>query len=485
MSKLVKNTALYTLGNIIPKAASFFLLPLYTHVLTPADYGIISAVGLLGSICMILFSLAIDRSVCRLYWDHKTAEARARYLGSIIIPLWVIASVMLLLLMFPLRGVVSLAFTSIPFSPYYVLAIVAAYLQVFGLIPKAVLRVRQQAVAFLWFSLAEFLITTGCVIWFILFRHEGAAGMLKGLMAGPLALAPIYIIYSFRIMHPALSMPILRQSLRFSLPMIPVLLSSWVLNITDRIFIERYFSLIDVGLYSLGYRIAGLALVVCGAFSMAYNPLFYELASSDNQTDAKARLYKYNNAYVLFLLFICFGISFFSREVIRLFLDARYVEAYKIVPIISLAYFISLTSGLLNLSVYQMKSTLPMMWVQISAALVNVGLNALMVPRFGAYGAAWATVCSFMITFAVAYPMAKKRYFVPFNWPVILTGTGGAVLLVIVFLLWPVSLWVSLLVKGGILTMIGGVLCFKYNVLNELRQRLAGREPPSASSACP
>jgi O-antigen/teichoic acid export membrane protein len=484
MSKLIKNTALYTLGNLIPKAAAFFLLPLYTKVLTPADYGIISAVGLLGSICIILFSLAIDRSVCRLYWDHKTDETRARYLGSIIIPLWGISSVMLLLLLFPLRGVVSLAFTSIPFFPYYALAIIAAYLQVFGLIPKAVLRVRQQAGAFLWLSLAEFLITTGCVIWFILIRREGAAGMLQGLMAGPLVLAPVYIIYSFRIMHPALSLPVLRQSLRFSLPMIPVLLCSWVLSITDRIFIERYFSMSDVGLYSLGYRIAGLALVVCGAFYQAYNPLFYELASSDDQVTAKARLYKYNNAYVLFLLFICFTISFFSREVIGLFLDARYREAYKIVPIISLAYFISQTSGLLNLSVYQTKSTLPMMWVQIAAALANVGLNALMVPRFGAYGAAWATVLSFTVMVAVAYPMAKRRYFIPFNWPILLTGTGAAVLLVILFMLWPVTLWYSLLVKTGVVMAIGGVLCVKYNVIGEFRRMFAGTKIARSSGPC-
>jgi O-antigen/teichoic acid export membrane protein len=473
MSRLIKNTALYTLGNLIPKAAAFFLLPLYTRVLIPADYGIISAVGLLGSICVILFSLAIDRSVCRLYWDHKTDEAQALYLGSVILPLWVISSVMLFLLIFPLRGVVSLAFTSIPFFPYYVLAIVAAYLQVFGLIPKAVLRVRQQAGAFLWLSLAEFLITTGCVIWFILIRREGASGMLKGLMAGPLVLAPVYIIYSFRIMHPALSLPVLRQSLRFSLPMIPVLLCSWVLSITDRIFIERYFSMSDVGLYSLGYRIAGLALVVCGAFSMAYNPLFFEVASSVDQVAAKARLYKYNNAYVLFLLFICFTISFFSREVIGLFLDARYLEAYKIVPVISLAYFISLTSGLLNLSVYQTKSTLPMMWVQVAAALVNVGLNALMVPRFGAYGAAWATVFSFCIMFAVAYPMAKRRYFIPFNWRVILTGTGAAVLLVILFMFFPISLWCALLVKTGVVMAVGGVMCVKYNIFGGLRASIA------------
>jgi O-antigen/teichoic acid export membrane protein len=452
-------------------------------VLTPADYGIVNAVGLLGSISIILFSLAIDRSICRLYWDHKTDEARAQYLGSVTLPLWGISSVMLLLLLFPLRGVVSLAFKSIPFFPYYVLAIITAYLQVFGLIPKAVLRVRQRARTFLWFSLVEFLITTVCVIWFILIRREGAAGMLKGLLAGPLVLAPFYIIYSFKIMHPALSLHVLRQSLRFSLPMIPVLLCSWVLSITDRIFIERYFSLSDVGIYSLGYRIAGLALVVCGAFDQAYNPLFYELASSEDQAAAKTKLFKYNNAYVLFLLFICFTISFFSREVVGLFLDARYREAYKIVPIISLAYFISLTSGLLNLSVYQAKSSLPMMWVQIGAALVNGGLNALMVPRFGAYGAAWATVFSFCVMFAVAYPMAKRRYFIPFNWPVLLTGTGAAVLLVILFMLWPVTLWYSLLVKTGVVMAIGGFLCFKYNVIGEFRRGLASKKHQAFYSA--
>lgn len=454
MNKLINNTALYTLGNLIPKAAAFFLLPLYTQVLTPEDYGIISAVGLLGSICVILFSLAIDRSVCRLYWDYKTDADRTRYLGSVTLSLWFIASVMLVLMLFPLRGIISLAFQSIPFFPYYVLALLTAYLQVFGLIPKSVFRVRQQAGLFLCFSLAEFLITTSCVIWFILIQQEGAVGMLKGLMAGPLVLAPVFIIYSFRIIQPVLHLHILRQSLRFSLPMIPILLCAWVVSITDRIFIDRYFSLSEVGLYSLGYRIAGLALVVCTAFGMAYKPLFYEIASSENQAAAKRKLLKYNNAYVFFQLFVCFMISFFSREVIGLLLNARYFEAYKIVPIISLAYFISLTSGLLNLSVYQTKNTLPMMWVQLATAAVNVGLNALMVPRFGVYGAAWATVLSFSVMLAMSHRMAKRRYYIPLHWHIIFVATILAIMLVTAFLFLQLSIVQSLGLKLGTVFVI-------------------------------
>ena len=72
MAKIIKNTSIYAIGNILPKAAGFFLLPVYTRYLTPADYGIVSSMQVLSTILAVAFTLAIERSIYRLYWDYKT-----------------------------------------------------------------------------------------------------------------------------------------------------------------------------------------------------------------------------------------------------------------------------------------------------------------------------------------------------------------------------------------------------------------------------
>jgi O-antigen/teichoic acid export membrane protein len=245
--------------------------------------------------------------------------------------------------------------------------------------------------------------------------------------------------------------------------MMPSLLSAWILNLSDRIFIERYFSLSDVGIYSLGYKIAELVLIFSGAFYTAYNPVFYKLANSENQMEAKRKLYKYNTCYVLLIMMSVFLISIFSKEAITLLLDPKYLEAYKIVPIIALAYFISQTSGLLNLSIYQEKKTLQMMYMILGSAGLNILLNFLLVPKLGAYGAAYATVLSFAAFFMVKYWYAKKCYFIPFNWNQIalIFAPLFAIVLLFQFII-NINIHLSLIIKVLVCGIIGLFFMKKY-----------------------
>ena len=458
MSKIIKNTSLYTIGNIVPQAAGFFLLPIYTRYLSPADYGIVNSMQVLNTILAVVFTLAIERSIYRLYWDYKTEKEKKDYLGSIVIALAGIATIVLALL-FLFKGFVGLIYKSIPFYPFYVYAIMTAYFSVFGLVPKIYLQLQQKAGSFVILSIMQFVANTAFILWFIVGLKAGAKGMLKGQMIGCGIMLPVFLFIGFKIINFTVKPSILKESLKFSLPMIPALLSAWVLNLSDRIFIERYFSLADVGIYSLGYKIAGLVLIVSAAFNLAYNPVFYKLANSDDQLMARKKLFSYNNTYVMVILVICFLISLFSKDVIVILLDARYAEAYKIVPIIALAYFISQAGGLMNLSIYQEKKTFAIMLISIFGALLNIGLNFLLVPMLGAYGAAYATVLSFTGLTIIEYWYAKRGYFIDYDWSKIIKGLLVAIPIVSTVYFIDINIYISLFIK---LFIVACALLFLY-----------------------
>lgn len=458
MSKIIKNTSLYTIGNIVPQAAGFFLLPIYTRFLTPADYGIVSSMQVLNTILAVLFTLAVERSIYRLYWDYKTEKEKKDYLGSIVVALSGIATIVLALL-FLFKGFVGLIYKSIPFYPFYVYAIVTAYFSVFARVPKIYLQLKQKAGTFVILSIMQFVANTAFILWFIVGLKAGAEGMLKGQMLGCGIMLPVFLFIGFKIINFTIKPEILKESLKFSLPMIPALLSAWVLNLSDRIFIERYFSLADVGIYSLGYKIAGLVLILSGAFYLAYNPVFYKSANSDDQIAAKKQLFFYNSTFVMVILLICFLISLFSKEAIVILLDARYAEAYKIVPIIALAYFISQAGGLMNLSIYQEKKTFAIMLISIFGALLNIGLNFLLVPMLGAYGAAYATVLSFTGLTIIEYWYAKKCYFIDYDWGKIIKGLLVAIPIVSTVYFLDINIYLSLFVK---LCIVACALLFLY-----------------------
>jgi O-antigen/teichoic acid export membrane protein len=470
MSKLIKNTSIYTIGNILPKAAGFLLLPIYTAYLTPADYGIVNSLEVLSTILVVLFTLSINRSIPRLYFDYKTEAGKRNFLGTISLSQLIIASIMLLLI-FLSKNMVSKIYTSIDFYPYYAIAILTTFFSIFAYVPKTYLRINERAKEFVSISLVQFLLTTGGILLFIVYYQQGALGMLKGKLIGTIIAVPFFAIFTLRIINKTINPKILKESLVFSLPMIPSLFSAWILNLSDRIFIERYFDMHDVGIYSMGYQIAALTLIITGAFFQSYQPLFFKLANSNDQEDAKSKLFKYNSGYAIVMIFIVFFITFFSKEMITLFLNEKYYEAYKIVPLIAIAYFISQLGGLLNLSIYQVKKTKQLMYMVLGSAILNIGLNFLLVPRFGAFGAAYATILSFLVFMIIKYFYTKKYcYFIPYRWLQI--GLITLLLLVIYFIglsFGSLNIFVVLGIKSLIsLCLIGSgywVLVKKYEIV--------------------
>ncbi len=454
MNKLLKNTSLYTIGNIIPQIAGFFLLPLYTAYLSPSDYGIVQSMQVLGAILTVFFTLAVDRAVYRLYFDFKKEENEKTYISTIVISL-VVISVFILALLFILRNFISQIYASISFYPYYFYIIISTFLSVYSIIPKIYYQINEQADRFISLSLLQFVANTSFVVWFVVIIKAGAAGWLKGMMLGNLLTLPVFIWVSIRIINFKFNFSYLKDSLKYSLPMMPSLLSAWILNLSDRIFIERYFSLKEVGIYSLGYKIAGLVLIISTAFNLAYNPVFFKLANSEDQINAKKTLSKYNLTYIIILITVIFSITLFSKEVILLFFKPAYFEAYKIVILISVAYLINQVAGLFNLSIYQRKKTVVIMFIVLGSAGINIVLNFLLIPIYGIYGAAYATILSFLIFAVVKYFFAQKYYPVKVNWElifIILGSLAGVEVLLSLLTLLPVYILVlkllTLLILG-------------------------------------
>jgi O-antigen/teichoic acid export membrane protein len=439
MSKLIKNTSLYTFGHIIPKAAQFLLLPLYTRYLTPEDYGIVQSMTVLSTILTIFFTMAIERSIYRLYFDYKTEQGKKDFLGSVFITLIVNATLILVIVLLG-KSLVGKIFSSIPFYPFYLYAILTVYFTVFGLVPRIYFQVEQQAGKFILISLSQFIISTGFIVYFVVFSDKGASGMLLGRLLNSIVFIPLFIFIITKIIHFKLKKEIMKESISYSWPMVPGLLSAWILNLSDRVFIERYFSLRDVGLYSLSYKMAEGLLLFTTSFNKAYEPLFFKIANQQDQIEAKRKLFRYNKVYTIILILGALLISLFAKE-FTLLLDAKYSTAYQLVPIIMIGILIGQVGGLFNRSIYQEKKTKQIMYLVISSAVVNIILNFLLVPKYGSFGAALSTTITFTFFFIIKYFYSKKCYFIPVAWKEILPYFGIFIGLILFFNIISLKFW--------------------------------------------
>ena len=411
---LIKNTSFYTIGGLLPRLGSFIFLPIYLKYLNPSDYGIVSSLHVLNAVVLVFFTLALPRSLYRIYYDYK-ANDRKVLLGTVFISVSVIATI-LIALVFSLQELVQKIYISIDFFPFFAIAFIIIFFQAFSGLPHIVLQIKEKALTYVALNILHFLIRNGFILWYVVFTSEGALGYLKGELVSILIMLPINYFFIRSDIKFKWRGAILKNALLFSIPLIPSLISAWVLNLSNRIFIERYFSTTEVGVFSLGYQIAGLVLIFSLAFKKAYDPYFYKIANNDKYSVARDKLYKTNTIYISLTMITGFLVAFFAKEGVILLFDERYHNAYQIIPIISLAYLISQTTALLNVMIYQEKKTKVVMYITMFGAFINVILNFILVPKFGMYGAAWSTVFSFLIIFLLKYSNAKNYYFIPFNW---------------------------------------------------------------------
>lgn len=434
--------------------------------MTPSDYGILNNVQVINSILVIVYTLALNRAIFRLYFDFKTEKEKKDFLGTIFIGVS-ISAIVITCTVFSLSDLIGNIYASIKFYPYMSLGILASAITTFFLIPKTAYFVKEKANVFVLLSIIEFLVRHTFILVCVVFLKKGVLGYLQGQLIGNLVLLPFFLFLTWKQVNFRFIKDLFFKSLLFSVPILPMLLSVWIMNLSDRIFIERYFNTHDVGIYSLGYKVAMLVAIFSDSFYKAYNPYYFKTAANNPRKKALMLLKKTNTVYLLIVVFFCTLIALFAKEGITILFDERYHEAYKIVGIVCLSYVFGKATGIFNLAIYQEKKTMFLMIANILGAIANIGLNFLLIQKYGAYGAAWATVITYFILYIITSYYAKKCFYASFNKFLVIPAFVVLLITYVLFYYSDINIINSLIIKSVIVVLI--VVFFWLRFKNELK----------------
>ncbi len=394
------------------QALGFILIPIYSVYLSTEDYGILSAMTLFISLISIIITLSLDRSIYRCYYDYNNEDDQRVFLGTIIIGLFGV-SLLFSALIILLSKYVGLIFSSIPFFPYYLLALSILYLSNLYKVTIIYYRLTEQSKKYVLFSLGYFLFNSFLIIASVVFLRQGAVGKLYANLITNLVFFFIAFYAIKKNVVFKFDYTMFKSALIYSLPIIPNLLSAFILNVSDRIFIEKYIDLKSLGIYSLGYQLAGGLAVIGGAFYGAYNPMFFRIANSEKEKKGYLKIVQDN--YHLIIIFLHFLALLFAEELFILLIDSKFHESYQIFQLTLLAYLITSIFDVLGLSFSQDKKMSVLMNVVIIGALINILLNYYLIPIYGMYGASYATIISFLIMGLVKYYFARNYYFIAWD----------------------------------------------------------------------
>lgn len=450
-----KDFSLYFIGNVLSKAVAFILVPIYISSMSQAQYGVVGSMQVLINFCVILMSLGTERSIYRLYHDYKDFHERKEFLGTVnwyIIIAGMITTIVLLLS----HSIIGQLFKSIAFYPYYVLAIGISFLTIFEVAPKIYFQVSGNSKKYLTISIVQMITTAAFVLYFTVYCHKEAFGMLSGMLISLIVTLPYFLWIHFKEFSPKFRFKYLQPTLKYCLPLLPSVISAWLINMSSQIFIERNFSTSEVAIYALSLKVVALVTIISSSLMTAYNPTFYKLANSENQYEAKSKLYHLQNKIILMLIVCTGALGVFARDIIDLFLPPEYRVAIYIIPILVCGTLIAQLTGFLNLAFYQNKKTMQIMWINIISAFITILLNSFLVPKYSVYGAAATYLCSTLSFFFLEYFISKKHYFIPYKWSRIII----AVTVLFIFYMVNTTILPCSLFYSSFKLVVFGIICF-------------------------
>lgn len=421
---LLGNTLIYGLGNYGVKIIGFLLIPLYTRFLSPSDYGIISLVAMYSQVMFVLMNLGQGFSLFRFYYDKDSDEARERVVAA---ALWIV-----LLFAIPL-GAIPLVFSrplagALLGSPdlWYLMFIGTGTVlcKVLLRMPFSIMRAGDQAHRYATWSVVRNGVTTLLALALVAGIHLGATGVVLSQFLGDFIMCLLLTGVTFRMLRAGFHWADIRKQLLFGLPLIPAGAAAFVLDFLDRWFLKHYSSVSEVGIYSLGYRFGEILSFAVTAFQLSWPQFVFANRKSENAPEIYAQMTTYWVA-LLFLLWL--GLSVSAPELLRLMATPSFYSAASVVPIVGLAMVLDGLTFTVNIGVLFSKKPYLRMAAVVAAAVVNITLNFLLIPRYGMMGAAWATMIGFLVQLCVALMLSLREYHVPYHWGRLLSTIGIAI----------------------------------------------------------
>lgn len=377
------------MGGMATKLVQFLLLPLYTSVLSPAEYGVVDYLNVVALFCVPVVSLLMDEALFRFLIDCRTDEDRSRAVTAaceLLVCGSMIFAALALVFSFAVRPdnmgwVVALVFAGA------LLQMVSALLRGFGDTAS--------------YAVANFLASVAMIalnVLFIAVFRWGVVGMLSAtvIAQGGVALSFAVRKRVWRYLSPGLvDWSYLGRLLRYSVPLIPNKVSWTIMNMSSRLVIMNILGAGSAGLFAVAYKSPNVMDQIYGFFYMSWKESSARaLNSGEDEVGFYNRVYR---ALRRFMMSVVMGMVALMPLVFGVLIDESYSEALCYVPILLLATYYSNISGFYGGIFTAHKDTKIMGSTTIVSAVVCLALNVVLIPLLGLYGASLATLASMVV----------------------------------------------------------------------------------------
>ena len=419
---LVGESALYGLGAVASRFVEFLLIPLYTHLFTPAEYGLLEVLLTTSAILFVVSELQIVSGVARGYYEAEARGSLPALLGTAL-SLYLVNS-----LAWAALGVGALLLagdrTGISWTLLVPVLAVLLPRQLFALL-QLLLRFERRPREFVAFSLLDVATSAGVSVLLITVFDLGIAGALWGLVVSKALWSGVGLARR-RLSPRGYDRASAREVLGYGMPLVPAVLAKWGQNYANRYVLLAQLSLIDVGFFSLAVRLAGVVAIADTAFRQAWDPLAARMFGETGREPVFARTLHH---YLAAGFCLCTPLALFGMPLVTLVAGSRYAAAGALLGFLA---FGLLWNGAANVLAAGNAWERRTYWNALgfgAGVVVNLVLLLWAAPRWGLLAAGATYLLGALLAAAVVLVTAQRHHPIPYRSLYLLGAAAGSALL--------------------------------------------------------
>ena len=416
-NKLASNTIIMAIGTFSSKLLVFLLMPLYTNILSPAEYGVVDIIQQSANLLLPLVSVGMFSTVVRFGLDRNYRKTDVFTSAVKVIAFGFVG----LLLIGPLLARID------KLSGYVVLVFLYVMMGCLRSVCSQFVRSQQYVRLYAIDGIFDTLLMILFNVLFLVVFHLGVTGYILAVVVSDF-FSVLFLFFSARLRRflrfREVDGAVTRAMLKYSIPMIPTSAFWWITNVSDRYMVAYLISDEANGLYAASYKWPTIVVLVSSIFMEAW-----QLSAMDDASDRERKRFfdQIFAAYQAVIFLAASGIILFAK-VLTLFLAKSYYLSWQYVPVLCIATAFSCCVTFLG-SIYMVeKKSVMAMLTTVVGALINVLLNLWLIPKLGVNGAAIATFASYFVVYWLR--VIDTRRYIPIRTRPFKTMLGLAILAV-------------------------------------------------------
>ncbi|MCB0329124.1 MAG: oligosaccharide flippase family protein [Bdellovibrionales bacterium] len=450
-TSIAKDTLIYSVGRWLIRLFSFVLLPIYTRLFSPDEYGTLEILTTFTSLLVLFSTLGLDGALSRFFCDEEYKDRQADIFSGVFLLFGLLSAGLLLGIVLGAGEVARFLQLELAHANLLRMALAAAMTSMLIDNLLRVLRLRFLATEFTIVSISYFFVSFVLTLLFILVLGFKLEGIFIARLLSDALFIPILLFMNRTYIKWTMDFPLLKEMITFGFPLLAGWLTLYGIRHTDRYFVLYYLDLEQLGYYGVAIKLANVVDVIVAGFQLAWPAYIWSRYTEQDAPENFGLIFKFMSV-ILFMTLVPVGL--FAQELLSVLTTAKFARGADAAGLLLIGSAVSYLLTHFSIGIDVRKQSYHRITGGLLALMLNLVLNFYLVPMWGIVGAAIATIVSYTSYGAFLMLISQKMYRIPitFHRHALLWGTG--LIFICLERLWYQQYQSSMMLLGSKITVV-------------------------------